>query len=183
MIHGDPLTAPYGALMGRALGLPVAHLEAGMRSHNWRNPFPEELDRRIAGAFATIHYANTDLEISNLKHARGEIVKIGANTVLDAIDMVPEGESAIKDILGDRAPEGRYALFSIHRTELLGNRERLKSILETVAEFKFDFPMYFIDHPVTVAALKSLRTERIRCSVPSHPAAAVRRVYYAPSWM
>lgn len=154
MIHGDPLTAVYGAALGHALGLQVAHLEAGMRSHDWRNPFPEELDRRIAGSLATIHYANTDVEIANLKGARGEVVKIGANTVLDALHLVGEGRGPIDEALGPAAPAGRFGLFSVHRTELLSHRERLKGILDAVADAHTGLPILFVDHPVTVAALR-----------------------------
>jgi len=159
MVHGDPLTTVYGAVMGRVMRLPVAHLEAGMRSHDWRNPFPEELDRRVAGRLATLHYANTNVEAANLKHARGDIVTIGANTVLDAIQLVPKGRDAATSSLGALAPAEKYALCSIHRTELLQNRDRLIALLDVVSGFQPVFPILFIDHPVTVAALRKHRLD------------------------
>jgi UDP-N-acetylglucosamine 2-epimerase (non-hydrolysing) len=154
MVHGDPMTTVLGAVLGRTLRLPVAHLEAGMRSHNLRNPFPEELDRRIAGRLARIHYANTDVEVDNLRGARGDVVRIGANTVLDAIALVPSDRDAVIESLGDLAPRGGFGICSIHRTELLENRQRLAQFLEVVDRNKPDLPILFIDHPVTVSALR-----------------------------
>lgn len=155
LVHGDTMTTVLGAVMGRLLGLPVAHLEAGMRSGNWRHPFPEELNRRAAGRLATIHYATTGREVSNLHRAPGEVVLIGANTVLDSIELVPAGRKAARDVLGDLTPEGPYGLISLHRTELLRDRERLKAILDEISRTRFSYPMFFVDHPVTVAAMKS----------------------------
>ena len=57
LIHGDTLTTVVGALAGRILRVPVAHVEGGMRSGDWRNPFPEELDRLIAARLARTHFA------------------------------------------------------------------------------------------------------------------------------
>lgn len=154
MVHGDTMTTVLGALIGRALRFPVTHLEAGMRSGNWRNPFPEELDRIIAGFLATIHYAGSDREVDNLNHARGRVIKIGANTVFDSIKMVPEGLSLVRDAMGSDTLFESYGLVSLHRSELLSNRERLKAILIEISRAPVDYPLLFIDHPVTVHALR-----------------------------
>src|SRR5206468_1201028 len=57
LVHGDTMTTVLGALIGRSLRVPVAHIESGLRSYDVRNPFPEELNRRAASALAGIHYA------------------------------------------------------------------------------------------------------------------------------
>ena len=57
IVHGDTFTTVLGALAGHALGVSIAHVEAGMRSGDWRNPFPEELNRRIAARLVDLHFA------------------------------------------------------------------------------------------------------------------------------
>ena len=57
LVHGDTMTTVVGTLIGRALGAPVAHIEAGVRTWDWRHPFPEELNRRLVTRIAQLHYA------------------------------------------------------------------------------------------------------------------------------
>jgi len=153
MVHGDTMTTVLGALMGRALGTPVAHLEAGMRSGDWRNPFPEEMDRRLADRLARIHYAGSEREVQNLGRQCDQVVRIGANTVLDSINVVPAGLAAAREAMGSLTPAGPYGIVSLHRSELLGNRGLLKAILEEIGRSRHDHPLFFIDHPVTVHAV------------------------------
>lgn len=155
MVHGDTMTTVLGAFMGKALSVPVAHLEAGMRSGNWRNPFPEELDRRITGSLASIHYAGSDREVSNLSRARGRVIKIGANTVYDSLQLVPAGLGLVTGTLDELTPKSDYGLVSLHRSELLGSRTRLEAILLEVSRAQLDYPLLFVDHPVTVHAIKA----------------------------
>ncbi len=57
LVHGDTMTTVLGAAMGRALRVPSAHIESGLRSFDLRHPFPEELNRRLTSRLASIHYA------------------------------------------------------------------------------------------------------------------------------
>ena len=163
LIHGDTMTTVLGALMGRSMRVPVAHIEAGMRSGDWRNPFPEELDRLAAARLARIHFAPGAHAAANLRamKVRGEIVDTGANTIRDALELVPAGAPAIE------LPSEPFGLASLHRSELLGSREAMTGILELLREASRRTPILFIDHPVTVAAidrhrLTSLFDERLR---------------------
>ncbi|MBN1093860.1 UDP-N-acetylglucosamine 2-epimerase [Blastococcus sp. TML/M2B] len=110
VVHGDTMTSVVGALLAKLLGADCAHVEAGLRSGNWRHPFPEELDRRIVGRLADVHYAPSDAATAVLAGRRG-VVPTGANTVVDAVL--------------DRAPSARpsdtdpYGLVLLHRFEFL----------------------------------------------------------------
>ncbi|AXA97344.1 UDP-N-acetylglucosamine 2-epimerase [Microbacterium sp. PM5] len=84
VVHGDTVTTVLGTVIGRLLGLPVAHVEAGLRSGDWRHPFPEELDRRIVGRLASVHYAPSDQAVANLR-GRRNVVATHGNTVRDAV--------------------------------------------------------------------------------------------------
>jgi UDP-N-acetylglucosamine 2-epimerase (non-hydrolysing) len=123
VVHGDTFTTPYGALLGRRLGARVAHLEAGMRTRNLLNPFPEEINRRIATRLADIHFAPTAREVENLRGARGVVVDTGANTVIDAM------RQAVGAATDDDLP-AEFGVATLHRFELLQRPEKFREVLE-----------------------------------------------------
>jgi UDP-N-acetylglucosamine 2-epimerase (non-hydrolysing) len=151
LVHGDTFTTVIGALMGRSLRVPVAHLEAGLRSGNWRHPFPEELDRRVTSLIARIHLAPGPHAVANLRamRVRGEVVDTGGNTIRDALDLVPPAAPKIE------LPAEPFGLVSLHRFELLGKPRLFKEILELLRESSRRRPLVFIDHPVTASAIES----------------------------
>jgi UDP-N-acetylglucosamine 2-epimerase (non-hydrolysing) len=147
LVHGDTMTTVLGAVLGRVLEAPVAHIEAGLRSHDLLNPFPEEINRRLASAIAQIHYAPGSWAASNLR--RGVVVDIGSNTIRDSLALVPS------DFDGAFQPPGeRFGLVSLHRFELLRSRQLLAETLQALAEAADHTPLLFVDHPVTVAAIE-----------------------------
>src|SRR5690606_22023914 len=87
IVHGDTLTTLIGARWGRKLGLPVVHVEAGLRSKSLFNPFPEEINRRLVSRRAKYHMVPDATAEENLKKAGvgGEIVNTGGNTLMDAV--------------------------------------------------------------------------------------------------
>lgn len=157
LVHGDTMTTVLGALMGRLMRVPVAHVEAGIRSGDWRNPFPEELDRIAAARLARIHYAPGPHAAANLRsmNARGEIVDTGGNTIRDALEMVPAVAHGID------LPKEPFGIVSLHRSELLGNRSAFAAILEELRTASRRTLLVFIDHPVTAAAIKAHRLESL----------------------
>jgi UDP-N-acetylglucosamine 2-epimerase (non-hydrolysing) len=150
LVHGDTMTTVLGAAIGRVLGVPVAHIEAGLRSGSWREPFPEELDRRITSRLATVHFAPGAWAAQNLRDGgvRGTIVDTQGNTIADALALVPP--------VGDEldVPEERFGIVSLHREELLGEPALLRETLEAVARASARVPLLFVDHSVTIAALR-----------------------------
>jgi UDP-N-acetylglucosamine 2-epimerase (non-hydrolysing) len=155
VVHGDTMTTVVGAVMGRLLHLPVAHIEAGLRSHDWRHPFPEEINRRLVARIADVHYAPSAVAVNNLARARGEVLSTGANTVRDSLDLVPVA-APFEDDRYDELTVRRFGLVSIHRFELLANEQRLRDLLVVLREESVRTPLLFIDHPVTAAKLDSL---------------------------
>ncbi|MEO7965930.1 MAG: UDP-N-acetylglucosamine 2-epimerase (non-hydrolyzing), partial [Gemmatimonadaceae bacterium] len=95
LVQGDTTTVLCAALAAHYLGIPVAHVEAGLRTGNIRNPFPDELNRRLATVVADLHFAPTERARENLKRegvADARIVVTG-NTVVDAIRRFPRKAS------------------------------------------------------------------------------------------
>ena len=88
-VHGDTTTSTAAALAAFYQQIPVAHIEAGLRTHNLYSPWPEEMNRQVTGRIATYNFAPTQLSEHNLKEekAQGQIFVTG-NTVIDALHMV-----------------------------------------------------------------------------------------------
>jgi len=89
LVHGDTSTSFASALAAFYKGTPVGHIEAGLRTYNFRNPWPEEFNRRAIASLANFHYAPTEASKKNLldeKISNKKIVVTG-NTVIDALYM------------------------------------------------------------------------------------------------
>jgi UDP-N-acetylglucosamine 2-epimerase (non-hydrolysing) len=146
LLHGDTMTTVLGAMIGRTLRAPVAHIEGGLRSFDLRHPFPEELNRKLATSLSRIHYAPGAWAAANLRGSG--IVDTGSNTIRDSLQLVSEGD------LPFPVPEEPFGIVSLHRFELLNSRRLLAETIETLAEAARTSPLRFIDHPVTTAALE-----------------------------
>ena len=88
-VHGDTTTSTAAALAAFYQQIPVAHIEAGLRTRNIYSPWPEEMNRQITGRIAAFNFAPTPLSEQNLKaeSAQGKIFVTG-NTVIDALHLV-----------------------------------------------------------------------------------------------
>ena len=152
IVHGDTFTTVIGAVFGRLLRVPVAHIEAGMRSHDWRNPFPEELNRRATAKLARIHFAPGANAVENLvaERVRGEVVDTQINTISDNLRDIPGEVPPGLDV-----PDEPFGLVSLHRFELLNNRDELAAILEVLRESARRRRLLFVDHPISASAVDS----------------------------
>ncbi|TDB58649.1 non-hydrolyzing UDP-N-acetylglucosamine 2-epimerase [Arundinibacter roseus] len=127
LVHGDTTTSMAAALSAFYLGIPVAHVEAGLRTFNKKSPFPEELNRNITGRIADYHFAPTIESKNNLLDERIDPskIEITGNTVIDALLL---GLNKIKDqkpdsikLLIDTLPFNRpFILVTGHRRENFG---------------------------------------------------------------
>jgi len=119
VVQGDTTTALCGALAAFHEAIPVAHVEAGLRSHDRTNPFPEETNRCLIGQLATWHFAPTSRAVKNLV-AEGhdsDSIEMTGNTVVDSLLWVRNrGLGATRF----RGPVGRRLLVTLHRRETQG---------------------------------------------------------------
>jgi UDP-N-acetylglucosamine 2-epimerase (non-hydrolysing) len=115
LVQGDTTSAMTAALAAFYLGIPVGHVEAGLRSGRMDNPFPEEANRRLIAQLATWHFAPTDVAADNLaREGFHEGVHVVGNTVIDNLHWVLKtgrGASAF------RTEAGRKVLVTMHRRE------------------------------------------------------------------
>lgn len=107
-VHGDTTTTMTTALAAFYQQIPVAHIEAGLRTHDIYSPWPEEMNRQITSRIATFHFAPTQLNKENLlkEGVKEANITVTGNTVIDALNMVVNKikldrnlQNDIKDIL------------------------------------------------------------------------------------
>lgn len=151
LVHGDTTTTLSAALAAFYQKVPVGHVEAGLRSGNIYSPYPEEMNRRITGAIATLHFAPTEGNKQNLLRSgvnEGQIFVTG-NTVIDALHMViKENYSFPIPLLNqlDYANK-KIILLTVHRRENWGSSMRnillaVRSILEYNRDLELVFPVH-----------------------------------------
>lgn len=90
IVHGDTTTSMATALAAFYQQIPVAHIEAGLRTHNIYSPWPEEMNRQITGRIATYNFAPTILSKQNLlkENVNPDTIVVTGNTVIDALHQV-----------------------------------------------------------------------------------------------
>jgi UDP-N-acetylglucosamine 2-epimerase (non-hydrolysing) len=138
IVQGDTTTVFAAALAAFYQQIPVAHVEAGLRTNDLWDPFPEEVNRRLTSQVATLHFAPTAQAVENLKQSGvlGNIYQTG-NTIIDAVLEVA-AQSPTCDIPGLDWNRFRVILATVHRRENWGNR--LLDIAEGFLQILYKFP-------------------------------------------
>lgn len=123
MVQGDTTSTFAGALAAFYLKIPVAHVEAGLRTHDKHQPFPEEINRHLVSVLADWHFAPTEWARGNLlrEGIPPERIFVTGNTVVDALQMIL-GRPAppLPAFVTRLAPEQRLLLVTAHRRENWG---------------------------------------------------------------
>jgi len=127
LIQGDTTTVMAAAILGFYRQIKIGHVEAGLRTHDKWQPFPEEINRRIAGVVADLHFAPTQYNRQNLlrEGVPDEIIVVTGNPAIDALHQItrqpapPAADELLKDagILGGTR---RLVLVTAHRRENFG---------------------------------------------------------------
>jgi UDP-N-acetylglucosamine 2-epimerase (non-hydrolysing) len=129
LVHGDTTTTMAASLASFYCGTRVGHVEAGLRTHNKHAPFPEEMNRRVTGAVADLHFAPTSAARENLlrEGVAGSSIFITGNTVIDALlavaDLVARDDGMRQRFASDfdfLDPGKRLLLVTGHRRENFG---------------------------------------------------------------
>ena len=138
VVQGDTTTTLCGALAAFYSGVPVAHVEAGLRTGDLRQPFPEELNRVLTARMTALHFAATSAAADNLRREGiSENMWVTGNTGIDAVlairDRLERGQLAAPDAGYDR-PGKRLILVTAHRRESFGEGfERICQALAKIA--------------------------------------------------
>ncbi|MBY0579221.1 MAG: UDP-N-acetylglucosamine 2-epimerase (non-hydrolyzing) [Burkholderiales bacterium] len=128
-VHGDTTTAMAAGLAAFYAKIPVAHVEAGLRTNNIHSPWPEEMNRRMVGRIASLHFAPTEIARTNLltEGCEDESIFVTGNTVIDALLSVAgriNADMALNQELRERftflREDKRLILVTGHRRENFG---------------------------------------------------------------
>lgn len=144
IVQGDTTTAMAGALSAYYNGVPVAHVEAGLRSFHRYAPYPEEVNRRIITQIAVLHFAPTVAAAGNLKEY--DNVHIVGNTAVDSLRIAAErmGAQALSRFgFGD---DERIVLLTAHRRENFG--EGIANICRAISILTEKYPSLRFVYPV-----------------------------------
>ncbi len=140
VVQGDTTTAFCGALAGFYRDIPVAHVEAGLRTRDLRQPFPEEMNRVLIAPLATLHFAPTEAAAENLRSERvpPNHIFVTGNTAIDAVlevrDALDRGELQSHG-LPELDARKKLILVTAHRRESFGEGfERICRALRRLAE-------------------------------------------------
>jgi UDP-N-acetylglucosamine 2-epimerase (non-hydrolysing) len=150
IVHGDTLSTLWGALFGKLKGIPVHHVEAGLRSFNLLRPFPEELVRILVTWLSDVCYAPGDFAAKNLSGKSGKVViDTRQNTLLDSLRMALMASPS--------SVEGQppYLVVSIHRAENLLDKQLFSQIVGMIGDIATLGHIKFVLHPVTRTYLAS----------------------------
>jgi UDP-N-acetylglucosamine 2-epimerase (non-hydrolysing) len=146
VVHGDTPSTLLSALMARRAGLRTAHLEAGLRSRSLLHPFPEELIRLAVMRVSDLLFAPDDEAVENLRalRLRGEVVPVGANTVVEAL----------RHSLPDRPEAGSGpVVVTLHRVENLHSATRTDALVDIACRTAGQRPVRFVLHGPTTEVL------------------------------
>ena len=155
VVQGDTATAMAGALAAYYRKLPVAHVEAGLRSGDIHHPWPEEVNRRIVAPIAALHFAPTRTAADALlrENIRADTVHVTGNTVIDALHWTEARVAAAPslaaglDAVADRFAGKRLILVTTHRRENFGGgMEAIARAIGRIAE-RPDVAVLFPVHP------------------------------------
>jgi UDP-GlcNAc3NAcA epimerase len=159
VVYGDTNSTLAGALSAAKLNIPVAHVEAGLRSFN--RTMPEEINRLLTDHLSTFLFCPTDQAVRNLlregiKDGKGKMVKKVGDVMYDSIlyylKLSERKSTILKDLGFDTSHESRvtsYYLATLHRAENTDDPKRLESILKALNEIGRNTPVVLPLHPRT----------------------------------
>jgi UDP-N-acetylglucosamine 2-epimerase (non-hydrolysing) len=147
LVHGDTTTAFSTGLVSLYRQIPFAHVEAGLRSHDLRSPFPEEFNRRALAQVASHHFAPTALEQQNLlrEGVSADKISIVGNTIADALGEMLERLKKQGRLSGVEERESKEVVVTLHRREGSGRgalRELRAFSIDAGDSVRVRFPLH-----------------------------------------
>ncbi len=151
LVHGDTTTTFAASLAAFYQQIPVGHVEAGLRSHDPYNPYPEEMNRRLTGSLAALHFCPTPLARENLcrESVAPDRIYVTGNTVIDALLSIVEEDYQFQEpTLRSLDFAGRRVLVATaHRRENWGGPLRdimlaLKDLADRFPDVEVVFPVH-----------------------------------------
>ncbi len=149
MVQGDTTTAAMAALCAFNMKIPVAHIEAGLRSFNLDAPYPEEANRRVISSFARYNFCPTEEARENLRseHVPEERLFLTGNTVVDALQHIVNNHSLDGVAKVNTELKSPFVLITAHRRESFGGGfenicKAIRTCSEKLPDVSFVYPVH-----------------------------------------
>ncbi len=146
LVHGDTTTTFASALAAFYLGIPVGHVEAGLRTYNIHSPYPEEFNRQAVDSVSAFHFAPTSVSEENLlKEGKSpDSIFVTGNTAIDALKTTVRDDYTHPELVW--ASGSRLVMLTAHRRENLG--EPMRRIFSAIRQIVDEFPDVKVIYPV-----------------------------------
>jgi UDP-N-acetylglucosamine 2-epimerase (non-hydrolysing) len=149
LVQGDTTSGMAAALGAFFEKIPVAHVEAGLRTDDRYNPFPEEMNRRLISQIASLHFAATSSNRENLlrENVAPDSIHVTGNPVIDALQQITARTDEFSPALDRIDRTKRIILLTTHRRENFGEPQRkifeaVNSIVEEHSDVQIAFPVH-----------------------------------------
>lgn len=137
-VLGDTSTSLAGALVAYNNKIPIVHVESGLRSHDYDNPYPEEMFRCLIDKMSDVLFCPTMRANENLVNENLKGITVG-NTIVDALEMIK------KDLPKERPMKEKYILATVHRRESFG--DEMEQIFLALKEISKEIKVVLPAHP------------------------------------
>ena len=149
LLYGDTNSTLAGALVASKMNIPIAHVEAGLRSYNMK--MPEEINRIISDKLSTLLFCPTKIAVSNLKkEGISKNVYMVGDVMLDlALSIEKNKNEELYELKKYKLCSKKFAIFTCHREENVKNYKNLKKILWNIKRLSQKIKIIFPIHPGT----------------------------------
>lgn len=146
LVHGDTTTSYASAVAAFYNGIPVGHVEAGLRTYDITSPFPEEFNRRSVDLISTLLFAPTSTAKNNLisENVEESRIFVTGNTVIDALQTTVISDYSHSEL--EWAKDSRIILVTAHRRENLG--EPMRQMFKAIKQIADNYPDVRIIYPI-----------------------------------
>ncbi len=158
IVHGDTVSSLMGSLVSAVYGLKLVHIESGLRSFNFFEPFPEEICRYIISRLADIHFSPNAWAINNLAATRGEKINTHQNTLIETFWSVMK-EKSYHPLVRQLAKQKRkYFVLVVHRQEhvLFGKKKTTDLLKYVLGKVPHDVTCIFLVHDLSADFIHAL---------------------------
>lgn len=154
IVHGDTISSLIGAIIARAYGLKLVHIESGLRSFNFLEPFPEELSRYIISSLADVHFCPNEWSLTNLKNSSGVKINTLHNTLVETFYWAVNWKGKLKKLY---KPRGKYFVLVMHRQEhvIFGKKRSTKIIKFVIDNSKKDLSCVLMTYATSLSFLRN----------------------------
>lgn len=174
IVHGDTTSSLIGAICAKLANLKVAHIESGLRSFNFLEPFPEEISRFLISKISDQHFCPNEWSVNNIKKESGEKINTFQNTSYEMLKMAQQLKEISPEI---KSIKSKYFLTIIHRQEnIYFKKEFLKQLIQAIVSYSNEnLKCVLVLHKITEqflkneGILKSLKNNRNVILLPRTP--------------